>query len=124
LPSSARYDLPIITGIQLTRQPTGKYSLSEGFPEIIACLKLMKNEFGYLWQEMSEIQFRERTGIILYLIDHSTPIIIGREAIPEKLKKLSLVFPYLQPKLERIHYLDLRFAAQVIVKSWDQSEVR
>ncbi|MCI0512294.1 FtsQ-type POTRA domain-containing protein [candidate division KSB1 bacterium] len=119
LPAAARYDLPLLTGIQLIRAPAGKYALSTGFTEVIACLKLLKNEFGYLWQALSEIQFRERTGIILYLMGHSTPIVLGRDAIPEKIKKLSLVFPYLQPELEHIHYLDLRFAGQVIVKSWD-----
>lgn len=118
LKPSLLYDLPIITGVRLQKQKNGMLRFAAGFSKVIECLQDLQQNNLYLLNDISEIQFNAKSGIILYLLDSAAPVIIGKKDISEKLKKMRLAFPQIKREINfaQTKYIDLRIESQIIIR--------
>jgi cell division septal protein FtsQ len=112
------YDLPIVTGLKLLTTFDGRLSLSEGFDLVYECLRELSQNNLFLFQQVSEVQFVPNKGIILYLIQNSTPVVVGKENISEKMENLHFAYANLSVDLKskKNQYVDLRMDSQIIVR--------
>lgn len=112
---NALYDLPIITGIAFKLD-----SLSNTLMyKMTMILKAVRLSNFRLYQDISEIHYDKRYGIILYLRKKAVPIIFGFNEYSRKIIYLSTIYDYLQKKneLSIVKTIDVRFKDQVVVSS-------
>jgi len=111
------YDLPIITGIQIQTGTGKKYGVSEGFDAVLQVIEACERHHRYLYNQISEINYNPRSGVIIYLMHRALPVMLGKKRIIEKLNQLKVAWPRLEREaaLEKAQYIDLRIESQIIV---------
>ena len=111
-------DLPVITGIKNFTERPGKVATNDTLLHAIKILSYAKWIDKSLYHRFSEIHSDPRHGFLLYLTDYGFPIYLGWETSFRKLQYLNALLPRLQKekRLASLHYLDLRFENQVVVR--------
>jgi cell division protein FtsQ len=111
------YDLPIITGIQIESLPKQGYAVSEGFDVVFNFIKECSEDHLYLYNQISEVNYNARSGVVIYLMKNALPVFLGKQRISDKLNYFKMAYPKLvhDAALEQAKYIDLRMDAQVIV---------
>ncbi len=105
-------DFPVISNIALAEANNPKLAL------ILSFLDVIKVQNFSLYSQVSEISFSDKVGIYFYLIENSTPVVVGNENFVQKAEKLMKVIKIINhnSELSQVKYFDLRFKDQVIVK--------
>lgn len=105
-------DFPVISNINPTEANNPKLTL------ILSFLDAIKVQNFSLYSQVSEISFSDKVGIYFYLIEDSTPVIVGNEDFVQKAEKLMKVIKIINhnSQLSTVKCFDLRFKDQVIVK--------
>lgn len=112
------FDLPVITGTKVLQTINGQLSFSDGYEQIYGCLSELAQNHLYLFQQISEVQFHSESGIILYMIHNSVPVVLGKYNFSDKLENLQFAYPKLTVDLnsKTDQYIDLRLDSQIIVR--------
>ncbi|MBN2092380.1 FtsQ-type POTRA domain-containing protein [candidate division KSB1 bacterium] len=118
LKSIELYDYPVITGLMLEQKSNNQVVLPEGFQDVLKCLKTQKKMNPLVLNQISEINYHSKSGLIFYLIDSGTPVIIGKDEIEKKLFKFNKVYPILVTELNMTQFVDLRYSTQIVVKKF------
>ncbi len=118
LKSIELYDYPVITGLTLKQKSNKQIFLSEGFQEVLNCLKIQKKINPLFLNQISEINYNLKSGLIFYLIRYGTPVIIGKDEIEKKLFKFNKVYPLIETELGVTQFIDLRYSTQIVVRKF------
>lgn len=115
----ARYDLPIITGINLIPDSLGQLYAPPLIREMATILKAIRKINLQLYHDISEINFQRNYGILLYLRKNTIPIILGYGNYQDKMYNLSLIYNVLSKREElfSLKSIDVRFLGQVVVRN-------
>jgi len=118
------YDLPIITGINLTDQAiqVGEQVPDETVQMLITFLKQLRRDYRNIYLDISEISY-DRRGIKLVSAANGTTVLLGNE--DEALLHTRILENFISEETDTgiispYQYIDLRFARQVIVKERKQ----
>ncbi len=118
LKSIELYDYPVITGLSLKQKTENQIVRPEGFEDILKCLNTQKKINPLILNQISEINYHPKSGIIFYLLDSGTPVITGKDEIEKKLFKFNKVYPLLVAELNSTQFIDLRYSTQVVIKKF------
>jgi hypothetical protein len=117
--SSAKYNLPIISGTNITVDPSELLLIGESWHEALVFIHTTKKASLVLYNKLSHISVHDSLGLVVQL--HGTPglnAIIGRGQIERKIAYLAIILEKIGDSelLARSRYLDFRFRNQVVVK--------
>ena len=119
LDNSKNYNLPYLTNFNSEDKfyPIGEKTTSIAVNECIKCLSNIKNNYNYIYDNLSELKITSTNEIELILFDHPTYIFLGQNKIESRLQILKYFKHNLKPKkISDYTYVDLRFKNQIIVK--------
>lgn len=125
LQSMVKLDLPVISGINgIQKMQAGQTIPNVDLSQAIELLQTAQAIDTSIYHFISEINMNGGKDIILYSSDVGVPIIIGRGDVGRKLVMLRTFWNNFikSGNTEKMHYIDLRFDDQVVVK-W-QSETQ
>ena len=108
-------DFPVISNIEPDEANNQKLAL------VLSFLEAIKVQNFSLYSQVSEISFSDKVGIYFYLIEGSTPVVVGKKKFIAKADKLMKVIKMINhnTQLSQVKYFDLRFKDQVIVKEFN-----
>ena len=112
-------NLPILTSINPNKDlyPIGNKVISKNITKCISLLSAIKNQYGSLYENISEIKMSSNENIEIILSDEPTHIYFGNTNINDRIKHLVEFSKLLKPKsLSNFIYLDMRFDNQIIAK--------
>lgn len=132
---SKLYDLPVISGVRVDKNPKSKNKFNT--EDLRTALFIILNSYKdskAMYNNISEIKLSDTNKIIIYLTEDSTPFyfprykdikIADKDYQKELLNKLIIFKNYLNQSLaeqlkENVNYIDLRFKNQIIVNSNNQ----
>ena len=107
-------DLPVISNMAVT----GEHA-ADNMKHVIEFLNVTKESYFPLYSQLSEVSFSPRTGLYVYLMEGSVPVLFGQGNYAGKNEKLLEVLKIIQKdasSLSHVRMLDLRYKDQVIVK--------
>lgn len=115
LKTFAPIDFPVISNIEPTEANNSKLTVVLNF------LDAIKTQNFSLYCQISEVSFSDKLGLYFYLVEKSTPVVVGNKGFVNKAEKLMQVIKMINqnPQLSHVKYFDLRFKDQVIVKEID-----
>ncbi len=116
----ALYDVPVITGIHFVQEGTHQKfpETPELLEQAVKVLRMIKKNDPILYSEISELNFNQRTGMVIFLRKGNLPVLIGNSNIVKKLNFLATVYYHFLEtnKFNQIQTIDVRFNGQVVVK--------
>jgi len=117
--STALYDLPVVTGARVFVDSTGYITPSKTLMTVLKILKAIRLMNINFYHGISEIHYSKNFGILIYLRQHTIPIIVGLDNYSEKLCNLSVTYDLLAARneLSNLAAIDARFQGQVVVRS-------
>lgn len=116
LESGDLLDFPVITGIDrqyLLEEPEKTHQSLE---LALSLMDQLESRTLFNLDDVSEIHFDERLGLIVYTRTGGVPVRMGYENFSPKLNRLETVFKELEPRLMALKYIDLNVTDRVIVK--------
>lgn len=119
------FDIPLVSGISGAQTANiGKIFFSKEIFEAIEICQTAQLLDTALYHLISEINMNNGGDIILYTSDVGMPIMLGRKDIEKKLAMLENFWLNVAgtPDADKLHYIDLRFEDQVIVKQAAQQK--
>jgi len=117
--SSVKLDLPIISGVDSLKQTkVGETIQNRELALAIELLETAQSVDSTLYHSISEVNMNSGKDILLFSTDVGVPIIIGREEFRRKLIMLQAFWSNFVKSQDanRLQYVDLRFADQVVVR--------
>lgn len=116
LDASDQLGYPVITGID-------RQYLLDNPDQTQSCLNLalqlmdeLEGRKLFNLEDVSEIHYDQREGLILYTYIGGVPIRMGKQDYEMKLNRLEAVYEDLEPRLLALKYIDLNVIDRVIVK--------
>ncbi len=112
-------DFPVITGLNSMGQGQER---KKALAEALHFLKLAKrNNPNLPAQLVSEINFDETEGMVIYLVEHPFPIYFGRDDVKKKYKQLRKVLEILyekqknQMKITQVKYIRMEYLTNKVL---------
>lgn len=119
-PASAVYDLPIITGFNFKSDSPGerKPGQSEIIADMFFMVKKLKACNLPLYHEISEINYQNGYGVVIYFKNANVPVIFGNDNFHRKVIYFSTIYHHLlkHKLLDQALAIDVRFKNQVVIK--------
>ncbi len=113
-------NLPILSGFNETKNlfPLGKLTLSSKVREVIRLITHIKNQYPFIYQNISEFRLNLQDEYELILLEKPTFIMLGIKDFYKKLQILDQFQKTLSSKRKLTDYskIDLRYKNQVVVK--------
>jgi len=120
-PPASVYDLPVITGFHFHADSTNFRTPDEPerIQQAVEILNQLKAIDLLLYHEISELNYSQNHGFILYLKEKNIPIIFGRDDYSQKIMYFSTIYHHLRGKgrIGKAAVIDIRFVDQVVVKN-------
>ena len=117
----AVYDLPVITGIHLVNDSTGKKVIENQIlmDRAVKILKMIKKNDPFLYSEISELNCSKKGEIIFHLKENDVVVFLGNKDYIRKLNYFATIFYHLveNKKLAKILAIDVRYEGQAVIKS-------
>lgn len=113
------YNIPVLTNFNVheTSYIKGKKISSDKVIDCVDWLKKIKQNYSYLYENLSELKITSSDEIELILFDHPTYIYLGLDKINYRLEILKKFEETIKPnKISDYTYLDLRYKNQIVVK--------
>jgi cell division protein FtsQ len=113
------YDIPILTNFNVKE---GDYSsgIKTKSGKVIECVKWLnkiKENYIYLYENLSELKITSSDDIELILFDYPTYVYLGQNKINSRLNILKEFGNTIKPKkISDYTYLDMRYKNQIVVK--------
>lgn len=111
-------DLPVLSGAVVTTK-TNVTRLNRNGLAGIEYLTALRKYDNALYYDISEARLDSRGGLVLYLMEESVPVLMGKEQWLEKSERLAVVMQHLKTQTGglKVAEFDLRFAGQVIARN-------
>jgi cell division protein FtsQ len=119
LENYVNYNIPILSNFNFheTSHIEGKKISSDKVIDCVEWLKMVKKDYNYIYENLSELKITSSDEIELILFDRPTYIYLGLDKINSRLKILKKFEETIKPnKISDYTYLDLRYKNQIIVK--------
>jgi hypothetical protein len=114
--TAALYDLPLITGVKLPAEFEGDFNTVKGGRIVLDCIGYLRESAPKLFYQISEIHFEPNVGIILYMLEDTKPIVLGKINVVSRITKWQRSYERLADDYHQARYVDLRFDSQVVIK--------
>lgn len=110
--------LPVITGIEGFKEIPGTRIDSDRIVEAIGLFNIIRTIDSELYRNLSEVNFNNRKGFLVYFNDARFPAYFGFENFYENAQKLQAFFQRIheEDRYNKLKYIDLRFHEQVVAK--------
>ncbi|MDT8441655.1 MAG: FtsQ-type POTRA domain-containing protein [Desulfuromonadales bacterium] len=116
-------DFPVLTGIDRQALLADDSTTRDWLRKALALLSELERRSLFNLDQVSEIHYDRRQGLVLYTGRHGVPVLLGEDDFVGKLDRFERVYPELEPRLTALAYIDLNVADRVIVKKIDAGQL-